>query len=159
MSTKKDEKVLLTAAGLQKLKDELQFLKKTRRREIAEKLEKAISYGDLSENAEYDEAKSEQAFCEGRIIELEKMIKNAKIISAKKSKGGIAVGSTVEILEIEKKEKHTLTIVGSTEADTFANKISNESPMGRALLSAKKGDKIKVEAPGGVFEYEILNVK
>ena len=154
-----DEKVLLTAEGLQKLKDELHFLKTVRKKEIAKRLEEAISYGDLSENAEYDEAKSEQAFCEGRIIELEKMIKNAKIISPAKSKTGkVGLGSKVEIKDLSKKENHKFTIVGATETDPFGGKISNESPVGKSILGKKKGERAEVVAPGGKFEVEVLSV-
>lgn len=155
------EQVLVTKEGLKKLKEELDELKNVRRQEVAERLKEAISYGDLSENSEYEEAKNEQAFIEGRILELEQKVKNAKIISAKDSaaKKLVVIGSSVTISEKgSKEEKETFTIVGSTEADPFENKISNESPVGKALIGTKKGDTINVKAPNGEMKYEVLNV-
>jgi transcription elongation factor GreA len=159
-----EDKVLLTAEGLAKLKEELEYLKKTKRKEVAERLQEAISYGDLSENSEYEEAKNEQAFCEGRIAELEKMIKNAQLIDDEKAHRTVTVriGTTVVIKELETKEaseKMSFTIVGSTEADPFAARISNESPVGRALIGLKKGEKFMIEAPGGQYQYELLEIK
>ncbi len=158
MAKKTDDskKILLTAKGLQKLKDELEDLKTRGRREVAERLKEAIAYGDLSENAEYDEAKNQQAFIEQRIAILEEQIKNAVVV--KEGKGDtVQIGSKVVLKE--GKEKHEFVIVGSTEADSMAHKISNESPVGEAILGKKKGDKVKVKAPGGEFEYEILDIK
>jgi len=158
-------KVLLTAQGLAKLKAELEHLKNVKRREVAKRLKEAISYGDLSENSEYEEAKNEQAFCEGRIVELEKMIKNVEIIDEKTAArkaaaaGTVVIGSTVEVENLDKKEVHKFTIVGSTEADPFASKISNESPIGSQLLGKRKGDKLQVNAPGGLQNFKILAVK
>lgn len=158
------EEVLITKEGLKKLKDELEFLKDTKRSEIASRLKEAISYGDLSENAEYEEAKNEQAFIEGRILELEKQIKNARIITehaaSAKTKGKvIEIGSHVTVRnKTDNDEPETYTIVGSMEADPVEHKISNESPIGRALLGREKGDIIEVSAPAGKFKYEILKV-
>jgi len=147
-----EQEVLLTKEGLKKIKEEYELLKNVRRKEVAERLKEAISYGDLSENAEYEEAKNEQAFVEGRIIELEKQIKKAKIISeggAKKSKL-VEIGSLVTVCEKgSRDEPETYTIVGSTEADPIEHKISNESPIGSALLGHAKGDVVDVVAPGG----------
>lgn len=158
------EDVLITKEGLKKLKDELEYLKTTKREEIASRLKEAISYGDLSENAEYEEAKNEQAFIEGRILELEKQVKNARIITehdiAKAAKGKtIEIGSVVTVRnKTDDDEPETYTIVGSMEADPVEHKISNESPIGKALLGHEKGDVIDVTAPAGKFKYEILKV-
>ena len=159
-----DEEMLITKEGLKKLKEELDFLKTVKRQEIAERLKEAISYGDLSENAEYEEAKNDQAFIEGRILELEKQIKNAKLISdatlSKAAKGkSIDIGSTVTVRnKTDDDEPETYTIVGSMEADPIEHKISNESPIGKALLGHEKGDIVDVDAPAGKFKYEILKV-
>jgi transcription elongation factor GreA len=147
--------VLVTEEGLQQLKDELEHLETVKRREVADRLQEAISYGDLSENSEYQEAKEEQAFTEGRIIEVTKKIKHAKVISDQHG-NRVNIGSTVDLKSEEGKE--TFTIVGSTEVDPFVGKISNESPLGKALLGAKKGDKVKVTSPGGKYEYEVLKI-
>ena len=159
------EEVLITKEGLKKLKDELEYLKTVKREEIAMRLKEAISYGDLSENAEYEEAKNEQAFIEGRILELEKQIKNARIITehdatAKAAKGqSIDIGSVVTVRnKTDDDEPETYTIVGSMEADPIEHKISNESPIGRALLGREKGDVVDVTAPAGKFKYEIVKV-
>lgn len=150
--------VLLTKEGLAKLEEELNTLKTTGRKEVSARLAEAISYGDLSENSEYDEAKNQQAFIEGRIIELEDQIKNAQIIEDSGSdKGLIKIGSMVT-LKREGGETIEYTIVGSTEADPMAHKISNESPVGEAILGKKAKDKVKVQAPGGLFEYTISKV-
>ena len=153
-----ENKVLLTKEGLKKLQEELDHLKKDGRKEVAARLAEAISYGDLSENSEYDEAKNQQAFIEGRILELEEQIKNAEIISDKVEKGTIQIGSTVTLQRTGEKDKHEYTIVGSTEADPMMHKISNESPVGASILGKKAKDKVKVQAPGGEMEYTILKV-
>ncbi len=158
------EEVLVTKEGLKKIKDELDFLKSTKREEIAMRLKEAISYGDLSENAEYEEAKNEQAFVEGRILELEKQVKNARLITEhdiKKAAKGISIeiGSVVTVRnKTDGDEPETYTIVGSMEADPIEHKISNESPIGKALLGREKGDTVDVIAPAGKFKYEILKV-
>jgi transcription elongation factor GreA len=156
------EETLVTKEGLKKLKEELDHLKNVRRKEVAQRLKEAISYGDLSENSEYEEAKNEQAFIEGRILELEQKVKSAKIITEKTSdkKGKeVNIGSTVTVKNVQDEdEQDTYTIVGATEADPFDHKISNESPIGKALLTKTKGDKVKVPTPSGMVEYEILKV-
>lgn len=156
------DETLVTKEGLRKLKEELDFLKDVRRKELAERLKEAISYGDLSENSEYQEAKTEQAFIEGRILELEQMIKNAKIISEKKpdSHGkDVQIGTTVTVRNKTDDDEPVLyTIVGSTEADPSDNKISNESPIGKCLLGKKKGDVVDVQTPAGKMKYEVLKV-
>ena len=151
--------VLLTKEGLAKVEEELATLKTTGRKEVSARLAEAISYGDLSENSEYDEAKNQQAFIEGRILALEDQIKNAKIIedSGTKDKGTIKIGSKVTLKRPDT-EAIEYTIVGSTEADPMAHKISNESPVGEAILGKKIKDTVKVQAPGGLFEYTISKV-
>lgn len=154
-----DEETLVTKEGLKKLKEELEHLKNVRRKEVAQRLKEAISYGDLSENSEYEEAKNEQAFVEGRVIELERKIKNAKIITEKEGKvKDVNIGSSVTVRNTDDEEEETYTIVGATEADPFDFKISNESPIGKALLTHVKGDTVKVQTPSGLVEYEILKV-
>ena len=158
-----EDETLVTKEGLKKLKDELEDLKDVKRREVAQRLKEAISYGDLSENSEYEEAKNEQAFIEGRILELERKIKNARIITEKEGKKGdkgVNIGSSVTIRDISggDEEMETYTIVGATEADPFDHKISNESPIGKALLSRSKGEIVEVQTPSGVIEYEIVKV-
>lgn len=157
-ATAMDDRILVTEDGLKALHDELAELQGPRRKEVAERLKEAISYGDLSENAEYEEAKNEQAFVEGRIAELEKMIKNAQLIDEKKAhkSNNAQIGTTVELVLDEKGAKAmTITIVGSTEADPLNNRISNESPLGQAVLGSKEGDTVVVNAPAGKFSYTI----
>jgi len=152
-----DDVLIVTKEGLKKLEDELDLLQNTKRREVAERLKEAISYGDLSENSEYEEAKNEQAFTEGRIIELEHMIRTAKVVDEKHhSKKVVEIGTHVTVKKGKKELK--ITIVGSTEADPFNDRISNESPMGQALLGAKKGDKVEVAAPAGKATYEVIKL-
>jgi transcription elongation factor GreA len=157
-----DKKVtMVTKEGLEKLKEELDQLKNKKRKEVVERIKEAISYGDLSENSEYEEAKNEQAFVEGRILELEEKIKYAKIITGKQKTTTVQLGTTVHVKNLSKKkeEPEVYTIVGSTETDPFNGKISNESPVGLALLDRKKGDKVKANVPAGVVEYEIMKVE
>lgn len=149
--------ILVTAEGLKHLQEELEHLKTTRRKEVADRLKDAISYGDLSENSEYQEAKEEQAFLEGKIVELEQKIKNAKIVKDDAKKDVIHVGSTVE-LKIDGEEIGTFSIVGATEADPFQKKISIDSPAGKALLGKKKGAKVSVVINSDTLEYEVLKV-
>lgn len=156
-----EEETLVTKEGLQKLKTELDELKTTRRKEVAQRLKEAISYGDLSENSEYEEAKNEQAFIEGRILELERKIKSAKIISEKAaSKGGkeVNIGSHVTIVQRGHEHEQTYTIVGATEANPFEMKVSNESPIGKALLGSRKGERVTVHTPAGNVDYDIVKV-
>lgn len=151
--------MVLTKEGLKALQDELEFLSTTRRKQVAERLKEAISYGDLSENSEYEEAKNEQAFMEGRIIELEGMIKIAKVVDEKQhSKQVVEIGAKVKIRNLKKKQEMEITLVGATEADPFNNRISNESPIGMALIGAKVGDTVMVEMPSGKAEYEVLKL-
>jgi transcription elongation factor GreA len=157
-----DDKVtLVTKAGFAKLKEELDYLKSVKRKEVAERLKEAISYGDLSENSEYEEAKNEQAFTEGRIVELEEKVKYAKIIEEKHHVKTVQLGTRVVIKTINRKtaEPEEYVIVGSTEADPLEQKISNESPVGAALLDKQKGDIVKVSIPDGIVEYEIMQLE
>lgn len=154
-----DEELIVTKEGLKALQEELEFLTTTRRKQVAERLKEAISYGDLSENSEYEEAKNEQAFVEGRIIELEGMIKIAKVVDEKQhSKKVVEIGAKVKVSNTKKKEEVEFTIVGATEADPFNGRISNESPIGMALIGAKVGDVVTVQTPAGKAEYEVLKL-
>jgi transcription elongation factor GreA len=148
---------MITQEGLDQLKEQLTHLKEVRRKEIAQKIREAKEFGDLSENAEYHEAKEDQAFVEGQIIDLENKIKNAKIID-KVSSDIVQIGSSVTIEVVETKEKMDFDLVGSMEADVFNNKISNESPLGSAILDKKKGDVVIVKAPKGEVEYKIVSI-
>jgi len=151
---------LVTKDGLQKLVNELEQLKTVRRKEVAEKIKEAISYGDLSENSEYEEAKNDQAFVEGRILQLEEKVKNAKIIKEAVGVKTVQLGTTVHLQNLTKgkDEIEVFTIVGSTEADPFEFRISNESPVGSILLDKKKGDVVKVKIPAGSVEYMIVSL-
>ena len=151
------KKVLLTDDGLKKLQDELRVLKDERRKEVIERIQEAVSHGDLSENADYAQAKEEQAFIEGRIQELEEMIKNAEIIARNSDHNFVSVGSTVDLKTNGREVVYT--IVGSNEANPASGKISNESLVGRALLGAKVGGKVKIQTPAGEAEYEVLKIK
>ena len=153
--------VLVTKEGLEKLKTELKEFKEVGRKQVAGRLKEAIAYGDLSENSEYEEAKNEQAFIEGRIVELEQMVANAQIIKDDKSTHDtVQIGTTVTVQNItEKEDAETYTIVGSTEADPLEHKISNESPIGSALLGKAKNEVVKVKVPAGIFEYKVLKIK
>ena len=155
----KNNETLITAEGLEELKSELDYLKVTKRKEVSEKIKVALAFGDISENAEYDEAKNEQANVEARIAKLEQMIKNAKVIKTGKQKGVVSIGSKVTIKDLEFDETMEYIIVGSAEADPFKGKISNVSPLGKALLGKKIGEIIEVASPtGDMIKYEILTV-
>lgn len=153
------KQILLTDEGLKKLETELEELKTVKRKDIAEKIKVAISFGDLSENSEYDEAKNEQAFVEARIAQLEAMLKNAKVIDESEiSTDVVNVGSKVLVYDREFEEEVTFSIVGSTEADPKNGKISDESPIGKALISHKVGDVVEVEVPDGTIVFEIRDI-
>jgi len=153
------EKNYLTQEGYDKLQDELDFLRKERRHEVAQRLREASDGEDLIENAEYEAAKNEQAFVEGRIKELEILLATAKIITSNGHDDSIQVGSKVTIQEEGMDLKETLIIVGAAEANPIEGKISNESPLGKALLGHKKDDEVTVEAPNGSFNVKILKIK
>lgn len=150
------KKFYLTQEGLEKVKKELNELKNIRRKEVAERIEKAKELGDLSENAEYQEAKEEQAFIEGRILELENILNNS-IVSSGHSDGTVDLGSTVKVKS--NGQEQIFTIVGFNEADPLDGKISNESPLGKSFMDKRQGDKVTVTTPKGNVEYEILEVK
>lgn len=151
------QKTLITKEGLEKMQKELEDLRTTKRAEVAQRLKEAIAMGDLSENSEYDEAKNAQAFLEGRIVQLEQQIRTAKII-VKGKKNRIDVGSTVTIEDMEEYVKETVTIVGSAESNPFEGRISNESPVGRALVGAKAGDIVEADAPNSVIKYKVISI-
>ena len=154
-----DKEVLLTQEGFEKLEKELDELKTVKRAEIADRIKIALGYGDLSENSEYDEAKTAQAENETKIAELENKIRYAKIIDESEiDTKTVQVGNTVKLLDVEFNEEVIYTIVGSTEVDLAQNKISNESPIGAAILGAKKNQIIEVQAPAGVVKYKILSI-
>lgn len=154
-----EKEVLLTGSGIKKLEDELHNLKSVKRREIAERIKTAIEFGDITENSEYEASKNEQAFIEGRIITLDKMLRHACIIDTSQApEDTVSVGATVLLKDLEYGDEIEYTIVGSAEADPNANKISNESPVGRAILGQKAGAVVDVKVPAGILKYELLDV-
>ena len=154
-----EKEILLTQEGYDKLEQELEVLKTEKRAEISERIKVALGFGDLSENSEYDEAKNAQAANETKIAELENKLRYAKIIDESEiDTKTVQVGNTVKVLDIEFDEEVSYTIVGSTEVNLAENKISNESPIGKALLGAKKNQTIEVQAPAGVMKYKILAI-
>ena len=155
-----EKEVLLTQEGYNNLEKELNYLRTEKRTEIADRIKIALGFGDLSENSEYDEAKNAQAENEVKIAELENKLRYAKIIDEKDiDTETVQVGNIVKVLDMEFDEKIEYTIVGSTEVDLAENKISNESPLGKALLGAKKNNVVEVEAPAGIMKYKILSIK
>lgn len=153
------KEVILTQGGLEKLEKELEYLKSIKRREVAARIKTAISFGDISENSEYEDAKNEQAFIEGRIITLEKMLRNVRLINDKETNSDcVTIGSTVILKDLEFDEDFEYTIVGSAEANPAENKISNESPVGKAILGKAANDVVEVTVPAGVLKYKILNI-
>ena len=155
-----EKEVILTQEGYNNLEKELNFLKTEKRADIADRIKVALGFGDLSENSEYDEAKNAQAENEVKIAELENKLRHAKIIDEKDiDKETVQIGNKVRVLDVEFDEKIEYTIVGSTEVDLTENKISNESPLGEALLGAKKNQTVEVNAPAGVMKYKILSIK
>ncbi|MGN7409783.1 MULTISPECIES: transcription elongation factor GreA [unclassified Sporosarcina] len=154
-----EKKYPMTVSGKQKLEDELEFLKTVKRKEVVERIKIARSYGDLSENSEYDSAKEDQAFIEGKISSLESMIRNSVIISEDTRTEEAQLGSTVTFKEIPDGEVETYTIVGSAEADPLEGLISNDSPIAKGILGRKKGDQVKIITPGGEMQVEITEVK
>jgi transcription elongation factor GreA len=154
-----NKETLLTQEGYDKIEKELNYLRSTKRKEVAERIKTAIAFGDLSENSEYDEAKNEQAFTEGKIISLEKMLKNAAIIDENDfSTEEVHVGARVKLLIVEDDEEVEYTIVGAAEANPLESKLSNESPVGEALVGKKLGEFVKVTVPDGIMTYKILNI-
>lgn len=154
------KEVLLTYEGLKKLEEELEYLKGEKRKEIAERIKAALAFGDISENSEYDEAKNEQAQNEARIVQLETMLKRAIIIDEDEvDTQTVNLGTRVRIRELKSKDEFEYHIVGSAEADPTDFKISNESPVGRALMRHKIGDVVEVEVPGGKLKYKIIDIR
>jgi len=155
-----DEKeTILTPEGLRKLEEELEFLKTVKRKDVAERIKQSKEFGDLMENSEYEDAKNEQAFVEGRILTVEGMLRNAKVIDNHDVRSDVVtIGSTVRVQD-EAGEELNYTIVGSPEADPLHDRISNESPVGRALLGKRRGDRVTVKAPAGTMRYTVIAIK
>lgn len=155
-----EKEVLLSTEGLKKIEHELEQLKSVRRREVAERIKQAREFGDISENSEYEDAKNEQAFIEGRILTLDKMLRNVKLIE--ESDGDdpqtVRVGTAVTVRDLEDNEMYEYTIVGSTEADPMNNRISNESPVGKGLIGSRVGQKLTIGVPAGTVRFEVLEV-
>ncbi|PSL41244.1 transcription elongation factor GreA [Planomicrobium soli] len=149
----------MTAAGKQKLEDELDFLKTVKRKEVVERIKIARSFGDLSENSEYDSAKEDQAFVEGRIAQLESMIRNAVIITEDETnKDIVRLGTTVTFVEVPSGDEESYTIVGSAEADPLEGRISNDSPIAKSMIGRTIGENVKVLTPGGEMEIKIVSI-
>ncbi len=154
------KEIVLTLAGLEKLEEELEVLKTKKRREIAERIKHAITFGDITENSEYDEAKKEQAFIEGRIVTIENLLKNAKVIGDEDiSIEMVSIGCVVTVKDLTYDEVVEYSIVSSAEADPLRLKISNESPVGKALMGHRVGDKVEIIVPDGTIELQILEIK
>ena len=154
-----DKQTILTPEGLRKLEEELEVLKTVKRKEIAERIRASKEFGDISENAEYEDAKNEQAFVEGRIQQLDAMLRTAKVIDNHDGPADeIMVGSSVRVKDLTSGEQSTYTIVGSLEADPDQDRISNESPVGRALLGRRAGETVDVVVPAGKIRYSILKI-
>ncbi len=154
-----EKDIFFTPEGLEKIENEIEYLKTVRRKEVSERIKVALGYGDLSENSEYDEAKNEQAQVEERIAKLEMMVRNAKIIDEKDLNTDVVnIGSSVKVRELDTMEEDEYTIVGSAEADPLEGKISNESPVGSKLLGNRVGDVVEVEVPDGIIKYEICGI-
>ncbi len=150
----------MTKEGKQKLENELEQLKSVKRKEVVERIKIARSFGDLSENSEYDSAKEEQAFVEGRITTLENMIRNAKIIEEDEmNSDSVGLGKSVTFIELPNGDEETYTIVGSAEADPFEGKISNDSPIAKSLIGKTVGDEVTVQTPGGDMNVRIISIK
>jgi len=153
-----EKEVILTLEGLRKLEEELEHSKTSKRQEIAKRIKEAIAFGDISENSEYDDAKNEQGFIEGRIITLEKMLRNARVIDEVEGTEFVALGAKVRLKDMDFGDEEDYFIVGSAEADPFTYKISNESPVGKAALGQTIGAIIEVDVPAGLLSYQIVNI-
>ena len=154
------KEVVLTEEGYEKLENELEYLVNEKRREVAKRIKVAREFGDISENSEYDDAKNEQAFVEGRIKEIENMLRNARVVKDDEvDDHTVNVGTTVKIKDLDNGDIFTYTLVGSAETDPLKNKISNESPIGKNLIGHKIGDKVEVEVPSGTMTYEVLSIE
>jgi transcription elongation factor GreA len=154
------KEVILTADGYKKLQQEIEVLRNDKRREVAERIRVAREFGDIAENAEYDDAKNEQAMLEHKIAQLEERILSARVITKKEiSKDAVSVGAHVRLRDMQANKTFEYHIVGSAEADPTANKLSNESPVGKAIMGHKKGDVVEVSAPRGSLKFKILEIK
>jgi transcription elongation factor GreA len=154
-----EKEIILTPEGLNKLEQELENLKSVKRREVAERIKQAIEFGDISENSEYEDAKNEQAFIEGRILTLEKMLRNAKVIEHEENDSNVVhIGAKITLQDLEYGNELVYTLVGSAEADPMNNKISNESPVGKAIIGRLQGDIVEVSVPAGKIKYKILSI-
>ncbi|AZR74675.1 transcription elongation factor GreA [Anoxybacter fermentans] len=153
------EEIILTREGFKKLEEELNHLKNVRRREVAKRIKHAREFGDISENSEYDEAKNEQAFVEGRIREIEHLLRKARIAEEESEADVVSVGKTVTLKDLDNNEEITYSIVGSVESDPLNYKISNESPLGKAIIGKKVGDIVEFDAPIGRVRYRIMALK
>jgi len=153
------KEVAITPEGLRRLEEELAYLRTTKRQEMAERIKQARDYGDLAENPEYEDAKNEQAFVEGRIMELEEMLRNARVIDAPAETGVVTLGSHVVLKDLEYGDVVEYEVVGPPEADPQHNRISDQSPVGRAIMGQKPGTIVEVDAPAGKLRYEILSVQ
>lgn len=155
-----DKEIVLTAEGLSKIESELDELKTNHRREVNDRIRQAKEYGDLSENAEYEDAKQEQAFIEGRILKLEAMVRNARLIDESEyASDEVHLGAVVKVKDLKNNESYEFTIVGSAEADPPNHRISNESPLGSSLMGHKKGATVDVQTPRGVVKYKIEAIR
>ena len=160
MAEKDDREIILTKEGLEKLETELETLKSTRREEVAERIKQAIAFGDISENSEYEDAKNEQAFIEGRIITLEKTLKNARLMTADEIRDDVvSLGTKVTLKEMKSGREVNVTLVASVESKLKDGKISDESPVGKAIMGKSVGTKVDVEAPAGIIKYKIVKVE
>ena len=155
-----EQQVMLTEDGFEKLENELEYLETEKRREVAKRIKVAREFGDISENSEYDDAKNEQAFVEGRIQEIKNMLSNAHVVKDEEiTDKKVNLGTTVMLHDLDSEEKISYTLVGSAEADPLNYKISNESPIGKAILGHVIGDEVTVETPAGEVDYEIISIK
>ncbi|MHB8761500.1 MAG: transcription elongation factor GreA [Coriobacteriia bacterium] len=153
------KEIALTLEGQTRLEEELLHLETVRRREVGERIREAKEFGDISENSEYDDAKNEQAWVEGRIAEISQILSNCTIIESPKKRDRVSLGTRVHLRDIAANETHVYQLVGSAEADPTHNRISNESPVGQAVMGAKKGDIVRVTTPRGtVIEYEVVSI-
>lgn len=153
-----EKEVILTLEGLKKFEEEFVLCKTVKRREVAGRIKYALDFGDIRENSEYDDAKNEQAIIEGRIFTLERMLRNARVIEYVEGTDVVSLGSKVRLKDVDFGDEEEYAIVGSAEADPNTNKISNESPVGKAVLGQKKGIIMNVNTPAGVLHFQILNI-
>ena len=154
-----DRKVMLTEEGLKKVQEELNYLKRVKRKEIAERIRNAVTFGEIAENAEYNSVKNEQSFIEGRILALEKIIENYELIDKEENPDCVLLGSEVLVKDTKNKKEYKYTILDYVESEPDCGKISISSPIGRALLGKKKGDLVEVRVPAGHIKYKILDIK